>query len=359
MFSKVSLKGLFVTGLVIAFLAIFTAFILQDQILEGLIKSRLDRCDESVLSDPGIHVIMVGTGTPNYDPVRNAPCVAVIAGGEFLLFDTGDGCARTLDSMNLPFLKINTVFLTHYHSDHINGLINFISHTWIHGRKKELHVYGPVGVKSITDGAMAFLKEDIGIRANPQALFPLDRKLVVVQPHEFSYPGDGSPLVVWKKNGLIVTAFKNDHADVKISCGYRIEYANRSVVISGDTVKSDYVIQNSRDTDILIHEAVNLDMIKRIIAVLNTTATTDADWTAEHLSQVSRHHCSTRDVAKVAAEANVKRLLLYHIGPGIPDNWFFEKMYLKDMRGIYDGPVSITTDRDRFYLEPGRVSHDI
>lgn len=346
-------KGvLFIIGLLIIVPVLFVFTGLGDRITEHIIRNRIYRVNEAMLTDPGIHIIMAGTGTPNYDPIRNPVCVGIIAGGEFMLFDVGDGCTRTLDSMDLPVNSIKTVFLTHYHSDHMNNLGHLIAFTWVQGRDETVQVYGPPGVKTVVSGFNLASKEDIEIRGNPDALFPLDPSLAVGVPHEFVYPENGAPVVVWEKNGVVVKAFKNDHEDVKISCGYRIEYKGRVVVLSGDTRKSEFVIRNAKNADILIHESFNPEMVQTAIRIFRESGTPDGIWHAEHISKVVKHHVNTLEVAEVAHAAQAKKLVLYHIGPGIPDNWFIEYQYKMGMSDIYKGPVVISKDRDRFYLEP-------
>ena len=343
---------LVIVGLIITVPVLFVVTGMQDRITERIIKKRLYRVDNSVLTDPGIHVIMAGTGTPNYDPIRNPSCVGVIAGGEFMLFDMGDGCTKTLDSMNLPINKIKTIFLTHFHSDHMNGLGQLIGFTWVQGRKERVHVYGPPGAENVVDGFALAAKEDIAIRSNPEGLNTLDGKLAVAVAHEFAYPEDGSPIIVWKNNGVVVKAFKNDHYDVEISCGYRVEYAGRSVVISGDTIKSDFVIQNAKNADILVHEVVNMDLVKDVTRIMRGIGTPYAIWRANHITQAAKHHISHLEVAEVAQAAGVRKLVLTHIGPGIPDIWLVKSMFREGMSDIYPGPIHISKDKDRLYLEP-------
>lgn len=326
---------------------------IKDRLIEQKILDRLTRVDYEILNDPGIHIIMAGTGSPAYDPIRNPVCVGIIAGGKFMLFDTGDGCAKTLNSMDLPINLIDTVFFTHYHSDHINGLGNLLSHTWVMGREKQVDIYGPPGAKKVVNGCNAFAQEDIAIRSNKAGLGQLDPDLAVGVPHEFIYPEDGSPVAVWSENNVTVKAFKNDHYDVPISCGYRIEYAGRTIVISGDTIKSDDVIQNATGADILIHEVANKEMIERAAKVAEKNLGLKGKQLADHIRRVIQHHSSTIDVAEVARDASVNFLILYHIMPGIPDSWLVKSMFTEGMDEIYDGRIVITKDKDRFYLEPG------
>ncbi|MFO7557623.1 MAG: MBL fold metallo-hydrolase [Desulfobacterales bacterium] len=304
-------------------------------------------------TSPGMHVILAGTGQPWYDSIRNPQSIAVIAGGKFLLFDTGDGCTKTLDKLNLPINLIDNVFLTHYHSDHTSDLGQLINHTWVNGRQQPIHVYGPENVQDLTKGFAEAAKLDIDIRAG--ALETLDPELAVGVPHEFIYPEDGSPVEIYSENGVVVKAFKNDHYDVEISVGYRIEYAGRVVVISGDTIYCQSVIDNSAGADLLIHEATNHVMAERAACLAETLLGPQGQSLALRIRRAISHHIDTIEVADVAAQAGVNRLVLTHIIPPIPETFMgvdFEAAFMAGMSEIYTGPIDIVKDADSFYLPP-------
>jgi ribonuclease Z len=305
-------------------------------------------------TSPGMHVVLAGTGQPWFDPIRNPQCIAIIAGGKFILFDVGDGAVKTLDNLNLPINMIDTVFLTHYHSDHTNGLGHLISHTWVNGRQQPIHVYGPKGVIYLTQGFRKAAKLDIDIRTG--YLETLDPDLAVGIPHQFKYPEDGSPVEVWSENGVVVKAFKNDHYDVEISCGYRVEYAGRAVIISGDTIYAESVIENSMGADLLIHEATNQAMAERAACLAETMLGPQGQKLAFRIRRAISHHIDTLEVAEVAAEAGVKSLVLTHIIPPIPEA--FAGAFIEGMDAIYMGPIVVAKDGDSFYLPPA-PSNDI
>jgi ribonuclease Z len=321
-------------------------------IINNIILQNLTRTNNAILEDPGIHVIMAGNGSPQFDKIRNPQCIAVIAGGKFMLFDTGDGCARTLDSLNMPITKIDTVFLTHYHSDHTNGLGHLISHTWLNGRTIPIDVYGPPGIENVVNGFAVAAREDILLRSNPASLFPQDQTFAVGVPHVFPFPEDGTPIVVFNDNGLIVKAFKNDHVDVSMSVGYRIEYAGRIVVISGDTVKCPYVTQNAAGADLLIHDATNKQLAERAAQVAEQNLGTRGVWMASRIRAVIQHHSSTIDAAEVARDAGVGELVITHVIPGVPDNDIMKGIFTQGMSVIYKGKIVVVKDGDQFYLPP-------
>ncbi len=299
-------------------------------------------------TSPGMHVILAGTGQPWYDPIRNPQSIAIIAGGKFILFDAGDGCAHTLERLNLPINLVDTVFLTHYHSDHVNGLGHLISHTWVNGRQQRIDVYGPKGAIYLTNGFKKAAKLDVAIRTGN--LETLDTDLAEGVPHEFAYPEDGSPMTVWNENGVVVKAFKNDHYDVEISCGYRVEYAGRAIVLSGDTIYSEHVIENSIGAALLIHEATNKAMAERAACLAATLLGPQGQSTALRIRRAIEHHIDTSEVAEVAALAGVQSLILTHIIPPIPES--FSNAFMEGMDAIYAGPIVVAKDGDSFYLPP-------
>ncbi len=101
-------------------------------------------------------VILLGTGTPNPDPERSGPAVAVVVNGSVYLLDAGPGIVRRaeaarrhgVEALTQDNLKI--VFLTHLHSDHTLGLPDLIFSPWVSGRTAPLEVYGPRGTRAMT-----------------------------------------------------------------------------------------------------------------------------------------------------------------------------------------------------------------
>src|SRR5258708_40142050 len=75
--------------------------------------------DTGWLNDGQLHVVLCGTGSPLADANRAEACTAIIAGGEFVLVDTGSGSWRKGVVNNLPAQNLSAILLTHFHSDHI------------------------------------------------------------------------------------------------------------------------------------------------------------------------------------------------------------------------------------------------
>src|SRR6266700_4991574 len=179
-------------------------------------------------------VVLLGTGTPAPDPDRSGPATAVIVNDTPYLVDFGPGVVRRASAAFLDKgikalepTKLRVAFVTHLHSDHTVGYPDLIFTPWTIGRRVPLEVYGPKGLKAMTEHLLEAYRVDIETRTNPdgnQRGFPEGHK---VNAHEIG------PGVVYKDANVTVTAFATKHA--MESYGYRFDTPDRSIGISGDT----------------------------------------------------------------------------------------------------------------------------
>ena len=127
-------------------------------------------------------VVLFGTGTPVPDPDRSGPATAIVVDDRAYLIDFGPGIVRRAESAALN-RKISAVepgnlkvaFVTHLHSDHTAGYSDLILTGWTSGRTVPLEVYGPPGMRSMTEHILEAYRVDIETRTNPdgnQRRFP-------------------------------------------------------------------------------------------------------------------------------------------------------------------------------------------
>ena len=158
----------------------------------------------------------------------------------------------------------------------------------------------------------------------------------------FDPPAPGAAPVVWSSDGLTVTAFSVHHDPVSPAVGYKFEYGGRSVVISGDTAKSASLELFAHNVDLLVHEALSPELV------------IDAGRAnvAQIMGDILNYHTAPIEVAQIAAAANVRHLLFYHVIPPllVPG---IEAAFLKGVADVYRRPVTLGRDGTQIALPKG------
>jgi len=274
----------------------------------------------------GTLLVMLGTGTPNPDPERAGSAVAVIAGGRPYLVDCGPGVVRRaaaarlagVSALDMP--NLSRLFVTHLHSDHTAGYSDLILTPWVLEREQPLEVFGPPGIRSMTDHILAAYSEDIDIRLHGSQ--PQNPTGIQVNAHEIE-PGK-----IYQDENVTVTAFAVPHGAWHFAFGYRFETADRSIVITGDTVATDAVVEACNGCDVLVHEVYAKTGLDR----------RTAEWQEYHRAS----HTSGVELGEIAARAQPKLLVLYH-----QLMWGATKAeLLAEIRQSFDGPVVFADDLD-------------
>lgn len=272
---------------------------------------------------------MLGTGTPYPDPDRSGPATAIIVDDVPYLVDFGPGVVRRVmaayqagvDAFGRAGTNIKTAFLTHLHSDHTMGYPDLIFTPWIMGRAEGLTVYGPPGLKAMTEDILRAWQIDISGRA-PRSSHPDAWRPVA---HEIT------PGIVYRDANVMVTGFAVHHHEMKDSFGFRFDTPGRRIVISGDTTPTPGLIENARGCDVLVHEAYSMASYKCV----------SAEWQDFRRA----HHTSSEELAAIAGEAKPRLLVLYHCSNagGSRDD---TAELLREMRSLYSGDVIAGRDLD-------------
>lgn len=311
--------------------------------LERTISSRIHRDALGDLPD-GLHVLLCGAGGPLPDTNRSGPCVAVQAGPRLYVIDAGTNGSRNLSRFSVDSGRIEAVLITHAHSDHIDGLGELGVQRWVGGNHTvPLPVYGPPVVSDVVAGFNLSYAADAGYRTahHGEAVAPSSGAGLVAMP--FSLPEDGeSHLVLETQDSppVRITAFRVSHEPVSQSIGYRIDYDDLSLVVSGDTSKSANLIAHARGVDLLLHGALDSKITSKIAEVMEANGATAP---AKIMRDVPSYHATPVEAAESAQEAGAKHLVLYHIVPPLPLT-ALERVYMSGVRQAYDGPVTLARD---------------
>jgi ribonuclease Z len=280
-------------------------------------------------------VVLLGTGNPPADPDRSGPATAIVVNGTPYLVDFGAGVVRRAKSAvvdrgiaALDPVKLRVVFLTHLHSDHTVGYPDLILTPWVLGRRVPLEVYGPSGIRHMTEHVLEAYSADFETRSKDRGLFTVGAfpEGHAVNAHEIK------PGVVYKDANVTVTAFATRHA--MESYGYRFDTPDRSIVISGDTNPAQATIDACRGCDVLIHEVLTHEWLTK---------------RPDFQAYAAQFHTTTAQLTELAKQAKPGLLILYHaslsLRPAVDSERSTPAALLNEM-SRYPGRVVVGRDLD-------------
>jgi ribonuclease Z len=291
--------------------------------------------DRNFATDPiaelpdGLHLVLCGAGGPLPDPARSGPCVAVVAGDALFVVDSGSGAGRNLARLRLPPDHIHALFLTHFHSDHIDGLGELAILRWVGGAyETPLPVYGPEGVEEVVAGFDRAYRQDAGYRETR---------------------------LLWDEGGLRVSAFRVEHEPASPAVGYRFDYGGRSALVSGDTIRSDNLLEHARDVDLLVHEALAPHLVG---VVTEAASAAGRDRVATITRDILDYHTTPVQAAELAESAGARHLLYYHIVPPLPLPGL-DVVFLEGVSDAYAGGVTLGRDGSMVSMPSGSKDLDV
>lgn len=297
-----------------------------------------------------MELYFLGTGAGVPSQARNASSIVLklpMYGGKMWLFDCGEGTQHQILHSPIKLSKLEKLFVTHLHGDHIFGIPGLLGSRSFQGGTSPLTIYGPSGIRrfimtsleisathlsyelnvvEFSDGVVIEEKDFTITIAQLDHVIPsfgfrvaerdLPRKLQVDRLQALGLPP--GPVYQTIKQG----------ASVRLPDGRTIDGRDfldppkrgRIVTILGDTRPCDAAVTLAKDADVLVHEA--------------TYSEQDCDRAARHA------HSTAVQAAKVAQRANVSALILTHISPRYHEN---ERPLLQEARGVF-GRTTIAHD---------------
>ena len=310
---------------------------LQDRLVKRAISQILGS-QSDVLGGDKIDVVFCGTASPMGGSSAQQ-CIGVLVADQFFIVDSGARSTAVAGEAGLPLQRLNGVFLTHFHSDHISSLGELHLASWARGRPGKLKVYGGEGVGQVVDGFNMAYGLDYGYRTahHGEAVMASKNAGLVAQP--FELPARGSQ-VIYKSGELTVSAFTVSHPPIEPAYGYRFDYRGRSVVISGDTVKDGNLIEATAGADVLIHEVLQPQLVRMLS---EGVAEQGNHGLAELLTDTLDYHTTPVGAAEAANEAGAKLVVFTHLAPS-PTNALIERIFMRGVEDVRDEGVVIAKD---------------
>jgi len=284
-----------------------------------------------------LDILFLGTGASIPSRTRSLPCVAVRNDSDITVFDCGEGAQKQFMISPFSFMKVSSIFITHFHGDHILGLPGLLQTMGMSGRKRSLKICGPPGIERSTEFLLAACERSF-VKKDEDPLKELEFPLEVVEmnPEDTVEVKGGKVLAFRTEHGLESLGYKFIQDDVqgrfdkekalslglrpsdfsKIQNGETVKNVSpdmiigaarpgHSIVYTGDTIPCEGISEVSMNADVLIHES--------------TYSEKDAKLARENL------HSTATDAAKVALSSNVRKLVLIHVSNRYDDLSELEK----------------------------------
>ena len=273
-------------------------------------------------------LILLGTGG-GPRPRKNsfASSQVIIVNNVAHVVDCGNGVAIQLARAGVPLPTLRHIFVSHQHSDHNADYGNLLLLAWTSGLKTRVDTWGPPPLARMTRLFFEMNAYDINTRIADEGKVQL---APLVHVHELSQGG-----TIMQDENVTVRCVLVDHPPVKPAFAYRFDSRDRSIVISGDTKRSDALVRLAQGADVLVHEALYVPAVDRLAARVPNAATLRRS--------ILSHHTSVEDVGRVAEAAGVRTLVLSHLVPA-DDPAITDQMWIDGARSTFKGQIIVGKD---------------
>jgi len=287
-----------------------------------------------------MRVTALGTGRPFLRKAQaNAGWLVELGNGDKFMLDFGFGTQMNFAALEVPYNALTAVIATHLHTDHVGDFMQVRQGGWSGGRMHPLQAYGPSG--AIPEHGMRYFVEN-QVRSfrwdadTRHGLLPLVGSEIDV--HEFPYDKVGT---IYEKNGVKIISFPAVHIyDGPVSL--RLEWNGLTLVYSGDTTPSQFMLDNAQGADLLIHETFDRWQ------VLMERAGYD-EKTARGVCTVA--HADPTEVGRVFGSLKPRLAVGYHF---YNDNDTLPG-HLAAVRTHYQGPLEFARDLMVFNVTPDQI----
>jgi ribonuclease BN (tRNA processing enzyme) len=249
-------------------------------------------------------IVFLGTkGGPRVGIGASNPANLVVVNGTPFVIDCGMGVSRQLVAAGVPLETVKYIFISHHHSDHNLEYGNLVYNAWAAGLSTPIHSFGPKGLEAMTKTYFESNRFDIETRIEDESRPDL-RKLLIAK----DITEDG---IVLQTDDVKVTAFRTPHPPIADNFAYKFETPDGVIVFSSDTNYNPKLADFAKGADVLVHEALYLPWVDRLVTLVKNGATLK-----KHLLE---SHTAAEYVGRIADAANVKVLVMSHLVPGERD----------------------------------------
>lgn len=250
----------------------------------------------------------------------------LVVGSKTYVIDCGLGVTRGLVETGMKLQDLETILITHHHSDHTLEWGPLIHTAWTAGLARPVMTYAPPPMHQLKAGFLAAMDFDIRTRIADEGRPDLAGLMGITEY---------GPGLVFDDGVVRVSALRNVHPPITQSYALRFEAAGRVVVFSGDTAFLPELADFARDADVLVHEAMYGPGVDALVQrVKNGTRL------KEHLLA---SHTLAEDVGRIATLSGARHLVLNHLVPA-DDPSVTAADYERAVRTTFGGALTVGRD---------------
>lgn len=271
-------------------------------------------------------LLMLGSGNPFPNPMRNGPATVVIVNDTPYFVDAGEGIWRGIAAATmvhpqrlahvLTLEKIRHMFLTHLHCDHTIGLPSFILSPYKFNAPVAKTIFGPTGTNAMVEHIMQAYAVDIDgahVRSghNDEGC----------KAHTIEITKAG---LVHEDENVKIEAFVTEHAPLDHCYAYRFTTADRVIVVGGDGRFSESLVEAAQGADLFVAD------------VASEANLVHAPWggsVEERAEVISRHHMLPRDLVKLQKLSGARSIVTYHEQSFLREASYYREALLDEIRG--------------------------
>lgn len=289
-----------------------------------------------------IELTFLGTASAIPTRDRNHTCLVVKVSDRMILFDCGEGTQRQFMEAGISPMKIDDIYITHLHGDHILGLPGIIQSLAFRGRSRDLNIYGPEGITALIESCkrMGYCAIGYDIIVHEincevceiyrQSDFKVCASLMKHTVPDYAYKIEEIRQPKFLRQKAIDLGIKPGPLFGKLQAGEEVEVNGKiikpsqvtgppregvKVVFSGDTIPLKKMEEFAENANVLIHEATfTEDMVDKAL---------------------ENGHSTPCDVAKIANNSNVELLILTHLSNRYTDS----KPLVDEAREFFDNTI--------------------
>jgi ribonuclease BN (tRNA processing enzyme) len=268
---------------------------------------------------------------------RAGSSVLIDVDGELTILDCGAGSVHRLAEAGYDANQVRNVLVPHCHADHVAELASLAGFAWSSGRNggdpdRRLDVYGPTGIRDYELGMKRAFRRTIADQEGPLAQRPTFDDFAFW--HELGEPDEAA--TVFRNQHVDVRAIRVQHGDLP-AVGYRVTTRDLDIAFSGDRgTRGDDFADFARGADVLFHEVIHRPLVE--------SALRQRDTAPSFVDHLVNDHTDAPDAGRLATEAGVPTLVLYHLIPGSPA--VTDDAWTELVRPHFAGRIVVARDLD-------------